>query len=378
MIDILVVAGEASGDSHGAKIVAELKALRNDLRFFGMTGPKLEAQGVERIFSSSEIAVMGVAEVLPQLAHIYKTLRQLTKETVRRKPRLALLIDAQDFNARLARALHRHGITIVTLVAPTVWAWREGRTRHLRNNVNEVLCVLPFEEKFLRDRHVKATYIGSPVLDDVVDPGPAEHFRAQLGLDPQRRTLALLPGSRRSELKRILPVLVEVAAHFHKEHPQMQFVVPLASGVARRIIEAAFAAREVPVHLIAGQAPQVIGACDVAVVASGTATLEAGLMLRPLVAVYRLHPLTYWIGRALVKAKYFSLVNLILEQPVIPELLQQEMSTANIVRAVDSLWAGTKRNTMISQLNSLRGVLGPPGASKQAAKAILPYLDEPH
>jgi lipid-A-disaccharide synthase len=377
MIDILVVAGEASGDSHGAKIVGELKALRDDLRFFGMTGPKLEAQGVERVFSSSEIAVMGVAEVLPQLAHIYKTLRRLTKETLRRKPRLALLIDAQDFNARLANALHRHGITIVTLVAPTVWAWREGRTQNLRNDVDEVLCVLPFEEKFLRDRHVKSTYIGSPVLDDIVDPGPMEHFRAQLGLDPQRRTLALLPGSRRSELKRILPVLVDVAAHFQKENPAVQCVVPVASGVARTTIEAAFAARGVPVHLISGQAPQVVGACDVAVVASGTATLEAGLMLRPVVAVYRLHSLTYWIGRALVKAKYFSLVNLILDQPVIPELLQQEMSTANIVKAIESLWTGPKRDTMISQLKTLRSVLGPSGASKEAAKAILRHLDKP-
>jgi lipid-A-disaccharide synthase len=375
MTEIFVVAGEASGDGHAAKIVSELKSLHPHLHFFGMTGPKLEAQGVERIFSSSEIAVMGIVEVIPKLRHIFKILDSLTAVALKRKPKLAILVDAQDFNSRLAKRLTQNGIKVITVVAPTVWAWRSGRTKQLAKNVNEVLCVLPFEEKFLRDRHVNATYIGSPVLDDVPEAKDASFFRQQLNLKQHVPTLALLPGSRRSEIKRILPVMVQVALVIHKQKPDLQIVIPVAPGLDSQKIEEQFLQVNLSPVLISGNAPAVVGACDVAVVASGTATLEAGLMLRPLVAIYKVNWGTYFIGKAMATIKYFSLVNLLLDRPVITELLQQDMTVQNIVNALDPLWIGPQRDALIAELSKLRTVLGPGGASKKAANIIATHLN---
>ncbi|MBL8920855.1 MAG: lipid-A-disaccharide synthase [Myxococcaceae bacterium] len=369
---VLVVAGEASGDGHGADVVRALKRSRSDLAFFGMGGPKLSAEGLELIHGSHEISVMGIAEVLPKIPRILKVLGDLERAAKERRPSVALLIDVPDFNLRLAARLKALGIPVVYFVAPMVWAWREGRARRIGALVDELCCILPFEEPFLRERGVNAIYVGSPVLDQV--PGAAEpvHFRRALGLDPARPVLAVLPGSRRSEIARLAPLMREVAQAQRDAHPGLQVVVPVAPGLPKELLQGAFAGVEAT--LIDGRAPEVVGSADVALVASGTATLEAGLMRRPFVTIYRVSPLTYAVGKALVRIPYFCLVNLLAQRRVVPELLQGDVTVPRVVAELEKLWAGPEREACLVGLDQVRASLGPPGAAARVAERVRSYL----
>lgn len=374
-MDVMVVAGEASGDQHAADLVAALKAQRSGITFFGMGGPKLAAQGVELIHGAHEISVMGFVEVLPKLPRIVSVMGDLTAAARARRPSCAILVDVPDFNLPLGRRLKRLGIPVVWYIAPMVWAWRSGRVKALAQVVDRLLCILPFEEAFLRERGVDATYVGSPVIEQVPPAGPPEPFRAALGLELDRPVLAVLPGSRRSELARLLPVLVDVAGRVVTARPGTQIAVPIAPGIDPALVEAPFAAAGIPLQLIDGRAPEVVGASDVAVVASGTATLEAGLMARPLIAVYRMSPLSYAIGRALVKIPFFCLVNLLAGERVVPELLQGDATAERIVIELEPLWEGPARQKCLEGLERVRSVLGPKGAATRAAEAVGSVLD---
>ncbi len=370
-MDVMVVAGEASGDQHAAELVAAMKAARPGLRFFGMGGPRLAAEGVERLFDASEISVMGIVEVAPKLRRILKVMDELAKAAAARQPTVAVLVDIPDFNLRLAKRLKALGVRVAYYVSPTVWAWREGRVKQVRERVDRMLCILPFEEAFYKERGVDALYVGSPVLEQMPDPAPPEKFRAELGIDPKRPWVAMLPGSRHSELKRILPTLAEAAARVLKAHPEAGLLVPVAPGLDRAEVEAGFRAQGVEVTLVEGKAPQVLGAAHVAAVASGTATLEAGLMRCPLVAVYRVAPLSYLVGKALVKLQHFSLVNLLAGRTVIPELLQGGFTGEATAAALERFWAGPEREACLAGLDEVRKVLGPKGAAAKAAGEVL-------
>lgn len=370
----MVVAGEASGDAHAAALVHELRRLRPEVTFFGMGGAALKSAGVELTHSSREISVMGVVEVLPKLARILTVMGELAAEAAKRRPVLAVLVDAPDFNLRLAAKLKRLGVAVVGYVSPMVWAWRAGRTKLIGRVLDELLCILPFEEAFLRERGVNARYVGNPVLDQVPAPRPATDFRSSLGLALNRRTLAVLPGSRSSEISRLLPVMTEVTRRLTAQGP-LQVVVPIAPGVRRETIASGFAAQGLSPVLIDGRAAECVGAADVALVASGTATLEAALMERPLVCIYRVAPTTYWIGKALVTLPFFCLVNLLLGEGAVPELLQSDAEPDTIVRAIDPLWAGEARIEQLRRLSRLREVLGGPGASARAAARVAGLLD---
>ncbi|MDP1915915.1 MAG: lipid-A-disaccharide synthase [Myxococcales bacterium] len=369
---VLVVAGEASGDVHGADVVRELKLRRPDLTFFGMGGPKLSAAGVELIHGSHEISVMGIAEVIPKIPRILKVLGDLERAAKERQPQVALLIDVPDFNLRLAERLKALGIPIVYFVAPMVWAWREGRAKRIGKLVDELCCILPFEEAFLRERGVNATYVGSPVLDQVPALAEPAVFRRALGLDVQRPVLAVLPGSRRSEIGRLGSLMRDVAKQLTATKPGLQIVVPVAPGLPKALLQQVFDG--VDVTLIEGRAPEVVGACDVGLVASGTATLEAGLMRRPFVTIYRVSPLTYAVGRALVRIPFFSLVNLLAKKRVVPELLQGEVTVPRVVQELEQLWEGPAREACLAGLDEVRASLGPGGAARRVAERVATYL----
>jgi len=367
---VMVVAGEASGDQHAAAVVAALKYRDPSLRFFGMGGPKLQAQGVELVHGAHEISVMGIAEVLPKVPRIWKVLGDLTRAAEERKPVAALLVDVPDFNLRLAKRLRAQGVKVAWFVAPMAWAWREGRVAQLKERVDALLCILPFEETFFRERGVNATYVGSPVLEQMPPLKPAAEYRRQLGLDVDRPTLALLPGSRRSELKRLVPVLAEVARREKALRPTLQLVVPVASGLSRGLFDFEGLA---PVFLD-GQAPEAVAASDVAVVASGTATLEAALMRTPLVAIYQVSGLTYAIGKAMLKIPFVCLPNLLVQRRVVPELIQREATPDAIVLALEPLWSGPAREEMLRGLDEVRATLGEPGAAGRVADAVLALI----
>lgn len=370
-MDVMVVAGEASGDQHAADVVAAMKQLRPGLRFFGMGGPKLAAQGVELVHGAHEISVMGIVEVLPKVPRIWRVLQDLVRAAEARKPALAVLVDVPDFNLRLARHLKRLGVKVAYYVAPMAWAWREGRTKTIAQRVDKLLCILPFEEQFFRERGVDATYVGSPVLDQVPAPASREHFRAALGLAAKGDVFAVLPGSRRSELQRLGPTLAQVAARVVQQRPGVRVVIPVAPGLPAALVQAPFSAAGVTPVLVEGRAPEVVGASDVALVASGTATLEAGLMGRPLVAVYRMNGLSFAVGKALVRIPFFCLVNLLAGQRVVPELLQGDFTVERTLAELEPLWSGPARDTCLEGLQRLREKLGPAGASQRAAREAL-------
>jgi len=369
---VLVVAGEASGDGHGADVVRELKVLRADVTFFGMGGPKLAAAGVELVHGSHEISVMGIAEVIPKIPRILKVLGDLERAAKERRPAVALLIDVPDFNLRLAERLKALGIPVVYFVAPMVWAWRVGRAKRIGKLVDELCCILPFEEAFLRERGVNATYVGSPVLDQVPALAEPAVFRRALDLDEHRPVLAVLPGSRRSEIARLGSLMRDVARQLAATKPGLQVVVPVAPGLPKALVQQAF--EGVDVTLIDGRAPEVVGACDVGLVASGTATLEAGLMRRPFVTIYRVPPLSYAVARALVRVPFFSLVNLLAKRRVVPELLQGEVTVPRVVQELEQLWEGPARAACLAGLDDVRASLGPGGAARRVAERVATYL----
>ncbi|MFN0062914.1 MAG: lipid-A-disaccharide synthase [Myxococcaceae bacterium] len=374
-MQLLVVAGEASGDQHAAAVLRAVSAAVPDLKCFGMGGEQLRAAGQEQLFGAEEISVMGISEVLPKLPRILKIFGALTAAAEKRRPDAALLVDVPDFNLRLARRLRRLGIPVIYFISPMLWAWRSGRVRAIARDVSKMLCILPFEEAFYREHGVSARYVGNPLLDHLPQPGPAASFRSKLGLDPHRPTVALLPGSRASEIARILPVLAESAAKLQALRPTLQCVVPLAPLVSDEEVRQVFRAHRVEPILVRGQAADAVGASDAAVVASGTAALEAGLMQRPLVVVYRVSPMTYWVGRAMLRVSHVSLVNLLAERAVVPELLQDDMTPERIVDEIQRVWdAGPARDAQLAGMREVRERLGEPGATARAAAEVLEVL----
>lgn len=376
-LQILVVCGEASGDAHASELVAELQARRPELGFFGMGGARLQARGVELLFGAHEVSVMGITEVLPKIPRILQVMRGLADAAAERRPACAILVDIPDFNLRLAAKLKALGIPVVYYVSPMIWAWRRGRVKTIARLVDRMLCILPFEEAFYREAGVSARYVGSPVVEQVPSPATTGEFRTRLGLS-EAPTLALLPGSRMSEIRRILPAMVGAARALASERPGLQVVVPVAPSIDRQEILQRFAGSGVTPVLVEGRAPEVVGASDAAIVASGTAVLEAGLMQRPLVVVYRVSMVTYWVGRMLLKVAHVALVNLLANRRLVPELLQGDMTPERIAGEVRKVWLpGAAREQMLEGLAEVRGTLGSKGAAARAADAVLELLPPP-
>ncbi|WNG16211.1 lipid-A-disaccharide synthase [Cystobacter fuscus] len=372
---ILVVAGEASGDAHAAELVAALRARRPDLSFFGMGGSRLAAQGVELLYGAHEVNVMGITEVLPKIPRILQVMKGLARAAAERRPACAILVDIPDFNLRLAARLKKLGIPVAYYVSPMIWAWRRGRVKTIARLVDRMLCILPFEEDFYREAGVAARYVGSPVVEQVPAPASAPAFRQKLGLPSEAPTLALLPGSRMSEIRRILPAMVGAARTLAAERPGLQVVVPVAPTIAREEILSRFEGSGVRPILVEGRAPEVVGASDAAIVASGTAALEAGLMQRPLVVVYRVSLLTYLVGRMMLKVAHVALVNLLANRRVVPELLQADMTPERIAGEIRRLWVpGAPRDEMLRGLEEVRTRLGESGAATRAAESVLELL----
>jgi lipid-A-disaccharide synthase len=372
---ILVVAGEASGDSHASELVAALKAHRPDLTFFGMGGSRLAAQGVELLYGAHEVNVMGITEVLPRIPRILQVMRGLADAAAERRPACAILVDIPDFNLRLAARLKKLGIPVAYYVSPMIWAWRRGRVKTIAQLVDRMLCILPFEEDFYREAGVSARYVGSPVVEQVPAPASAATFRQKLGLPVETPTLALLPGSRMSEIRRILPAMVGAARKLVAERPGLQVVVPVAPTIPREEIVSRFEGSGVQPVLVEGRAPEVVGASDAAIVASGTAALEAGLMQRPFVVVYRVSLITYLVGRLMLKVAHVALVNLLAGRRVVPELLQGDMNPERIAGEIRRLWVpGAPREELLQGLAEVRARLGEAGAASRAAESVMELL----
>ena len=374
--DVLIVAGEASADLHAARALEELRRLRPGVRAFGVGGPRLRAAGLEALAPAEEISVMGLGEVLPRIPRILGILRMLARTASERRPRVALLVDLPDFNLRLAKKLTALGVKVVYYVSPQIWAWRPGRAKKIARVVDRMLCILPFEERFYEGTGVRARFVGHPFAERP-QPEPPSRYRAALGLGAARTTVALVPGSRPSELRRIFPTMLDAAERIRARHPDAQFVVPIAPTLDRSAVEPYLAShRTLEVKLVDGRTEEAVGASDAALVKSGTSTLEAALMLRPMVVVYRLAWLSYLVGRLLVRIAHFSLVNILAGRSLVPELLQREASPERMANEVETLLGdASARDAQVEGLRAVRASLGEPGAPRRVAEEVAAAMD---
>lgn len=373
---ILVVAGEASGDQHAAAVVREIRRRAPEVRFFGMGGTRLAAEHVDLLYRAEEISVMGLTEVLPKLRRILKVMEGLERAARRRRPACALLVDVPDFNLRLARSLKRMGVKVAYYVSPMIWAWRPGRVEQIAARVDRMLCILPFEERFYEGTGVSARFVGHPLLERP-PPGPPAAYRAALGLAPGRTTVALVPGSRPSELRRIFPGMLDAAELIRARRPDAQFVVPVAPTLSEQALRPYLARHAtLEVKLAPGRVDEAVGAADAALVKSGTSVLETALMLRPMVVVYRLSWLTYLVGRLFVRLAHFALVNLLAGRTLVPELLQRQATPERMAQELLPLLDdGAARAAQLDGLAEVRSSLGAPGAPRRVAEELLTHLE---
>jgi len=377
--EIMIVTGEASGDLHGANLVRSLKKLQPDLTFCGMGGRELERAGTEILFEASKISVVGFFEVVSHLKDILTAQKRLRERLVASRPKLLILIDFPDFNLLLARKAKKLDIPVFYYVSPQVWAWRSGRVKTMARFVDTIGVILPFEEQFYRDRGVNARYVGHPLLDSVRVTKSREVFCAQNGLDPGRTIIGILPGSRSKEVRRLLPVFLESAKKLcHKAHIKPIFLIPCASTITKEdLFENGINKHlnELEIHIIFEERYNMMASCDIVIAASGTVTLELLLLNTPMIVAYRLTPLTYRLGRLLVKVKFFALANLIADREIVPELLQDEATPERISSELYKLlFEESLKEKMKADFKTVQTLLGKPGASNRAAALALELI----
>ena len=366
-MQFLLSSGEASGDTYGAQLIEALGQLAPGARFFGMGGETMRAAGCELLVEAKEVAVVGLVEVIRHLPDIRKRFRHLVDEAAKRKPDAAVLIDFPDFNLRLARELHRLGIPVFYFVSPQIWAWRTGRVKQIQRYVRKMIVIFPFEQEFYRRHGVDVVYVGHP-LARAVGPGvPREEFAAQNNLNAARPWIALLPGSRRKEVLLNLPEMLQAARMLRDEGAGCDYVLPVASTLDEGWLKSQMGDAGVPIHL-ARDARAALRHSWAAVVASGTATVEAALAGTPFVVVYRLAPLTWVLGRQLVSLDTFAMPNLIAGRRIVPEMIQRDCTAANIVRELTAIIRdGPARQQMLRDLADVRDKLRDTGSPEAPA-----------
>jgi lipid-A-disaccharide synthase len=373
---VLMVAGEASGDLHGAHLVEAVHAVAPEVRFFGVGGQGLKRRGVELLYSSDSLAVVGITEVLFRLKPILTALRGLKKILEQRRPDLVILIDFPDFNLRLARMACQKGIPVLYYISPQVWAWRSGRIKQIARWVKKMVVLFPFEVPLYRAAGVDVEWVGHPLLDVVKPSLPVDEAIRRFGLDPGRRIIGLLPGSRSHEIERLLPILLGSAQLLVKEMPDLQFVIPVAPGISNADLIPYL--EKVPVHvtLVEGQGYDVMNVSDLLIAASGTVTLEATILKKPMIIVYRVSSLSYLVAKALVKVKHIGLVNLVAGEEVAPELIQGEARPERVAEeALRILRDPDLQGRMTGAMAGVCQKLGEPGAARRAARIVCSLLD---
>lgn len=374
---ILLVAGEVSGDLHGSYLVEAIHRIDPDIQFFGVGGEGLKRVGMRLLHHSQSLSVVGITEVFVKLGSILEALRTLKRSLEREKPDLVILIDFPDFNLRLAKIAHRQGIPILYYISPQVWAWRPGRVKLIARLVKKMVVLFPFEVPLYEAAGVDVEWVGHPLLDIVKPTLSKEMAFQQFGLDPRRRTIGLLPGSRIHEIERLLPSLLASAQLLQKEIPDLQFVIPLAPGVSRATLSSRMNSISVPVTVVEGFTYDVMNLCELLITASGTATLEAAILGKPMIIIYKVSFSTYWIGRALVRVNHIGLPNLVAEKEIALELIQKDVNPQRIVEeAFRILRDPLLSRKMTESMGEVRHKLGEPGAAERAGRIICSMLRE--
>ncbi len=371
---LLVIAGEDSGDLHGAELLRELKARRPDLRIVGVGGPRMTPYLDRKLADVQDLAVVGFVEVLrhlPRLNRLFKAILAAAQEEAISD---ALLIDYPGFNLRLAKALRRDrpAVRLHQYVCPQVWAWKKGRIPELGTVLDTLFCLFDFEPELFRGYPVDARFVGHPLVELVHPECEREAFFAETGLDPQRPLVALLPGSRKGEIQRLLPPMAELVRRWQQARPEVQWVLPVAPTLATEFVRGYL--QGAPVVLVEGRTYAARAYADAALVASGTATLETALLGTPFAIVYRLNALTYQIAKRLVKVPHFGLANVVARREVAPELLQDEVNPERLGQELTRLLDPDEARRLRAGLAEVRGHLGEPGAAARVVEDLLRKL----
>jgi lipid-A-disaccharide synthase len=370
---VALVAGEASGDILGSGLMRALKARHPEVEFIGVGGPLMTREGLDSIFPMERLAVMGLVEVLGRLPELLKRRKQLIAELVAAKPDVFIGIDAPDFNLDVELKLRQAGIKTVHYVSPSVWAWRQKRVLKIRKACDLMLTLFPFEAQFYTEHDVPVRFVGHPLADDIPLDADRLAARGTLHLPAQGAVVALMPGSRGGEVAKLGTLFLDAAERLRSLRPDVHFVLPCANAERRAQLESMLASRDLPLSLLDGNSHLALAACDVVLIASGTATLEALLYKRPMVVAYKVAPLTYRILQRLVKSPYISLPNLLAQRLLVPELIQEAATPDTLAQTLAPLIVdGHAQTDGFDQIHrALRR-----NASRQAAEAILELVGE--
>lgn len=369
--NIMIVAGEASGDLHGSNLVNEIHRIDPSVRFYGIGGKKLEKAGVELIASSSDTAVVGLTEVASKLKFILKVMGLLKKSLREEKPDLLILIDYPDFNLPLARTARKNGVRVFYYISPQVWAWRKRRVKQIEKIVDRMAVILPFEAQIYDKSKLDVSFVGHPLLDVVKKKYYREEALKKFGLEEGRTTIGILPGSRESEVKKLLPEMLKAAGILKDRIASVQFVLPLADTLNIGFVLRIIGQYPVEVKIIKDDIYDVIGISDVVMVASGTATLETALLETPMVIIYKVSPLSYYIGRMFINVNNIGLVNIIAGKTIVPEFVQNKATASNIAKEISDILANRSRMDRIKEeLSRVKENLGTPGANMKTAGLV--------
>ncbi|HUV77501.1 MAG TPA: lipid-A-disaccharide synthase [Desulfobacterales bacterium] len=363
---IMIIAGETSGDIHGAKLVSAIRKRNNGLFFCGIGGRALGEAGVKLLMDASEIAVVGITEVFSKIPNILKGLRVAKKALKTLHPDLLILIDFPDFNLHLASSAKKLGIPVLYYISPQIWAWRPGRVKRIGELVDHLAVILPFEEDFYRGHKIPVTFVGHPLLDNHASPQNKTLNRHT----KDNPVIGFLPGSRDGEIARHLPIMINSARILHRKIENVKFLISLAPEVKRTYIEGIIKKSKTAFafELVADRSEKVFERSNLVVAASGTVTLEAAISGTPMVIIYKVSPISYWVGRAMIQVKHIGLVNLIAGRKIVPELLQKAASPTRISDTVlEMLRDPSDLERIRLELLNIRDLLGGPGASERVA-----------
>jgi len=372
---ILISCGEASGDLYAAELVEALRSRVPSIEAFGLGGERARAAGVDSLVRLEEISVIGLFEVIRKLPALFGAMRKLCDAAVERRPDVAVLIDFSGFHLRLAKRLRALRIPVVYYVSPQVWAWRRGRVRTIRKRVDRMLVILPFEKELYEKEKVPVRYVGHPLVDLVKATADRESFCRRLGLDAKRPVITLLPGSRRREVEIHVPVLATAVEELSRRRPELQFVMSRASSVPVEDMNDLLGGSVALVHILNGSVYDGLAHAEAAVVASGTATVEAALLAAPMVVIYRIGWPSYVVGRPFVRVPFYSMVNLVSGRGLVSELIQDGFTASNVVAEVLRLLDPETALEMRRGLGEVKERLGGGGASGRAAEAVLEYFE---
>jgi len=372
---IIVVAGEASGDAHAGRMIAALKAQRPDISVSGIGGETMRHAGAGIFTDFSELAVMGLVEVLKRYSQIKKIFNQVLERLKKEKPDLLILVDYPGFNLKLAKKAHSLGIPVLYYISPKVWAWRPGRIKTIRRYVDEMAVLFPFEQTLYEKAGVPVTCVGHPLVDAVKSGLSTEQAKTKLAFNPEHRVLGLFPGSRRSEVEALLPVMLETAEQIQRRHVDLQVLLQIAPGLDANYLAPFLKKTKLDIKLVNADFYDVTKACDAVVAASGTVTLEIALLGVPHLLVYRVAPMSYRILKHLVKIPYVGLCNIITKQNVITELLQDEVTVDNLDRQLTPLLTDPQAKNRAEMIRvQVLEALGPSGGAENAAEAVITML----